>query len=33
VRRISRDVIWRKAPDDALNIMSTLFDGSNVRCR
>ena len=33
VRHISRDVIWRKAPDDALNIMSTLFDGSNVPCR
>jgi L-lactate dehydrogenase (cytochrome) len=33
VRRISRDVIWQKMPESTLNIVSTLFDGSDVPCR
>ncbi|HTV86884.1 MAG TPA: alpha-hydroxy acid oxidase [Dyella sp.] len=32
-RRISRDVIWRKAPESTFNIVSTLLDDSNVPCR
>ena len=33
VRQISPDIIWRRPSESALDIVSTRFDGSNVRCR